>query len=531
MSSPKKPTVVVLSGGLTSKNRLPFFVKNRLDHAYKIYHQKQTDKIIVSGLSSLYVENPQETTDAEKMAQYLLSLGVPPEDILKETQSKDILSSTYYIKKDVLIPKRIRHIRVIGSDFEEERLKFVFRKILGKQYSVVFDFVHSQIRSEVLWNFFNYERQAIANTKAFLRKMKMGQHEFLEHKFFNAKFYKEKRIGYIRTLVHQGAIGKRRNARAHFSLKNIYKKRAEIFEKYAIDESYKKIMMADFWSGRFLNFFGKDKDKTLYSLKFVLYVKDKKTFASEIAITEFLQEKGIDFIPIIIGKDIEKAPPWYLYRVVDGKIAGQFSYTFSYGEHFYQKNPIPALMTHLKRLRSIKKNGLKIPTWNAKTYRLELQNHFNRICSSISMEKNVIVQEAYNILTSNLHRFDTATPYLTHADLHPANIIVSRKKVYLIDFEHICWNNIAFDFCFAEIFAWNNQPFRESLLQEFKKSLTHEEVLEFEELYPYVSLYFLFFLMRFTYQWEYKSGKENANITRRFIKKQMSDIIAKLRTK
>lgn len=529
MSSPRKPTVIVLSGGLTSKNRLPFFVKNRLDHAYKIYHQKQTDKIIVSGRSSLYIDTPQDVTDADKMAEYLLSLGVPDTDILKETTSKDVLSSTYYVKKEVLIPKRIRHIRVIGSDFEEERLKFVFRKILGKKYSVVFDFVHSQIRSEVLWNFFNYERQALANTKAFLRKMKIGEHEFLEHKFFNAKFYKEKRIGYIRTIVHHGAIGKRRNARAHYSMKNIYKKRAEIFERYTIDESYKKIMMADFWSGRFLNFFGKDLDKTLYSLKFVLYVKDKRTFANEIKITEFLQGKGIDFIPTIIGKDIDKAPPWYLYRVVDGKIAGQFSYNFAYGDHFYQKKPIPALVSHLKRLRDIKTNELDIPTWNSKSYKAELQNHFKRISSSISLEKNTVVQEAFDTLLANLSVFNNANTYLTHADLHPANIIVSRKKLYLIDFEHICWNNIAFDYCFAEVFAWNNQAFRTEFLNEFKGSLSAEEQIEFEKLYPYVSLYFLFFLMRFTYQWEYKSGKENAKVARRFIKKQMGEIIKRLR--
>lgn len=528
MSSARKPTVIVLSGGLTKKNRLPFFVKNRLDHAYKIYHQKQTDRIIVSGESSLYIDSAQEVTDADKMAQYLLSLGVPDKDILKEKKSKDILSSAYYIKKDILIPKRIRHVRVIGSDFEEERLKFVFRKLFGKHFSVVFDFVHSQIRSEVLWNFFNYERQALANTKAFLRKMKIGQHEFLEHKFFNAKFYKEKRIGYIRTLVHQEAIGKRRTARAHFSMKNIYKKRAEIFDTYAIDESYKKIMMADFWSGRFLNFFGKDQDKTLYSLKFVLYVKDKKTFASEIAVTEFLQEKGIDFIPTIIAKDTKKAPPWYLYRVVGGKIAGQFSYNFSYGEHFYQKNPVPALVAHLKKLRSITKYGLDIPTWNSKSYKSELQNHFKRISTSISLEKNAVVQEAYNLLMSHLSVFDGAKPYLTHADLHPANIIVSRKKLYLIDFEHICWNNIAFDYCFAEVFAWNNPSFRQEFLKEFKNSLSPMEVEEFEKLYPYVSLYFLFFLMRFTYQWEYKSGKENAKIARRYIKKKMAEIISNL---
>ncbi len=530
MSTSQKHIVVVLSGGLTSKGRLPFFVKNRLDHAYKIFHQKQTNRIIVAGKSSLFVEDQQDASDAEKMAQYLHSLGVPEQNILKEEYSKDLLSSVYYIKKKLLIPRRIRNIRVIGSDFEEERLKFAFRKILGKDYSVVFDFVHSQIRSEVLWNFFNYERQALANTKAFLRKMKNGQHDFLDNKFYSAKLYKEKRIGYIRTLVHQGAIGKRRNARAHYSLKNIYRKRAQIFEKYAINAADIKIMMADFWSGRFLNFFGKDDESTLYSLKFVLYVKDKKTFANEIKITEFLQKKGIEFIPTIIGKDIEKAPPWYLYRVVDGKIAGQFSYTYSFSEYFYKKNVIKPLVSHLKTIRTLPHKGLQMPVWDSKKFRSEITTTVKKIESWSSIEKSPLIQDAYQILLSHISIFDTAKKYLTHADLHPANIIVSKKKLYLIDFEHICMNNIAFDFCFVYIFAWNNPEFRENFTKEFVKSLTEKESEEFKKLFPFVHMYFLLFLLRFTYAWEYKSGKENAKIARKTIKKELSQILSAIKS-
>jgi len=522
------PAIVVLSGGLSRSGRIPFFVSNRLDQAYKWYHQNPDTLIIVSGKESLYVDARQEVTDAEKMSQYLQKLGVKESNILKEEHSKDLLSAVYYIKTLLLEKHRISHIRVIGSDFEEEQVRYVFRKVLGHEYHVLFEFVQSQIRSEVLWNFFSYERQGLANTKAMLRKMKTGDHAFLSRMFFDGKLYREKRIGFIRSQVYLGAIGKRRNARAHYSLQRIQQKRQEIFRHYGIAESEHKILMADFWSGRFLNFFGHDEQNTLYSLKFVLYVKDKKTFAHEIRITDLLQKQGCDFIPKITGENIEKAPPWYLYQVVHGTIAGQFSYTYSFNDHFYVTASPDELTSYLKTIRSVKLGTYPLPIWNAKYYRNEITRLHKKIGNSVSEERNQLFSKAVDVFIKESKRFDEVTQYVTHADLHPANIIVSKDKTYLIDFEHICMNSIAFDYGFLYIFSWNSPSFREKLHESFLKTLTPQEQMEFSYIWPLTHLYLLFFLIGFTYQWEYKSGRENAQMARKKLREELRQVIKQI---
>ena len=146
MKPEETPVIVVLSGGLTRKGRIPFFVSNRLDHAFKWHHLNPESTIIVSGKESLYVDTAQEVTDAEKMSQYLQKLGVKATHILKEEHSKDLLSGAYFIKTLLLEKNQFSHIRVIGSDFEEEQVRYVFRKVFGSEFHIVFEFVQSQIR-------------------------------------------------------------------------------------------------------------------------------------------------------------------------------------------------------------------------------------------------------------------------------------------------------------------------------------------------------------------------------------------------
>ncbi len=525
MKQEETPVIVVLSGGLTRQGRIPFFVSNRLDQAYKWYHLNPETLIIVSGKESLYVDTAQEVTDAEKMSQYLLKLGVKESNILKEESSKDLLSGAYFIKTLLLAKHHLSHIRVIGSDFEEEQVRYVFRKVLGNDYHLLFEFVQSQIRSEVLWNFFSYERQALANTKAMLRRMRTGDHSFLSRMFFEGKLYREKRIGFIRSQVYHGAIGKRRSARAHYSLQRIQQKRQDIFQEYGIAESEHKILMADFWSGRFLNFFGHDAQNTLYSLKFVLYVKDKKTFAHEIRITDLLQKQGCNFIPKITAENVEKAPPWYLYQVVHGTIAGQFSYTYSFNDHFYETVSTDKLVMYLKTIRSVKLGNYPLPIWSAKHYRNAIARLRKKIGNSVSEERNQLYSQAEDLFVKESKRFDEVARYVTHADLHPANIIVSEHQTYLIDFEHICKNSIAFDYGFLYIFAWNSPSFRAKLHASFLKTLTPQEQMEFSYIWPLTHIYLLFFLIRFTYLWEYKSGRENAQMARKKLHEELRQVI------
>ena len=519
--------LIVLSGGLTKKHQLPFFVKSRLDHAYKLFHLGSVSTIIVSGKWSYQYETDLPVTEAEVMKQYLIKLGIPERKIKKEETSQDLLSSAYYLKKNILLPKNITEATIICTDFEELRVKYVFHKVFGDEISFHIIIEPSSLKSEVMWQFFAHERAMLLDTKTSLRNMKTGNHAYLEKRFYSSPLYTEKKVGIIRMNVYGRKIDKRKTAKAHYSLARILAKRKELYAQYRIKNPVKKTLTADFWSGRFLNFLGKDDDKNLYSLKFVLYLKDKKTFANEVKISQHLIKHGIDYIPTIVASGYDKAPPWYLYRIVKGRMSGMFSYTYSFSDSFYHNPNIPRLFaSHLATLRSVSKENLHIPTWTSAVYKRRLGEIYKKLKRHPQAFADPIVEKAYTIFRKKSNALNTAALYLTHADLHPANIIYSKSKLYFIDFEHVSYTNIAFDFCFGYVFSWNNQAFQEKLMRTFQKTLTKKEREEFDHLFPLVYTYFLLWLYLFTFLWEYKSGKENAQITRVILiaelKKQVS---------
>jgi len=522
MIIPTVKTVIVLSGGHTNRHTLPFFVKSRLDHAYKIYHMGMVSSIIVSGKWSFRHSHVIPTTEAELMKQYLVKLGIPEKKIKKEEQSQDMLSGAYFLKKNICTPKGIKEAVIICSDFEEQRVRYVFHKVFGDTVEFSFIVEPSQLKSESMWQFFAHERSMLLDTKAFLRRMKIGDHSFLDHIFYSKSLYEEKKIGKIKVDVYGRKIDKRKTAKAHYSLVQILKKRKEIYEKYQITSPVKKTLTADFWSGRFLNFLGKDVGKNLYSLKFVLYLKDKQTFANEVKISEYLTKNGVDFIPTIVASGYDKAPPWYLYRIVKGKMSGSFSYTFSFNDSFYQSPGIPKLFAHhLSALRALSLHKQTIPTWTGAIYKRRISGIYKKISRYPEGVADPIIGQAYELFRKKNSLLNDTAVYLSHADLHPANIIYSKNKLFFIDFEHISHANSAFDFCFGYVFSWNNPVFQQKLLSAFRKSLTEKERTVFDFIFPLVYIYFILWLYAFSLQWEYKSGKENAQDVRNHLVNQL----------
>lgn len=83
-----KDFIIVLGSGLINGNQVPPLLQSRINKALSFYHKQRekTDKrakIIFSG-----GQGPNETTsEAEAMAQFALSNGLPPEDAILEDQS------------------------------------------------------------------------------------------------------------------------------------------------------------------------------------------------------------------------------------------------------------------------------------------------------------------------------------------------------------------------------------------------------------------------------------------------------------
>ena|GEM_PF-1453947 len=514
-----KPILIVLSGGLTEKGRLPFFVKNRLDHAYKCFMHGLGDTIVVSGKWSYLYEDIPEKTEAAVMIQHLKALGMQDKDILSEHTSQDLISSAYYIKTHVIIPHKYQHVRIITSDFQEERARFVFKKIFGENYNITVDCTPANLSAKSMWSFFTYESEALVNTKKFLRLMKTGDHEYLKNKFYSSAFYKLQRVGHTRKLAREGEITRRKNVNIHYSLRQIYKTREMIFESHSIAEMQKKTLKADFWSGVFLNFLGKNSTNDLYCLKFVLYVKDRKAFLNEIKITEYITKQAFSFVPKAIASQTNKAPYWYMYKVVKGSMSGNFSLDFSYRDTFFKEKYPSILAKQLMNIRHLDISHLDPIICNSSWYHKNNRGRIGVIQQDKTLlEKHPIVFDTHSILERAVTKITKYAKHPAHNDLHPANMIYSgENRVYFIDFERMGYNTIATDFARIYSLSWPNPFFQREFYKEFINTLTKDEKYEFDEIFSYAYIYMLLLLLKYTVQWKYLSDKTRRKEVRKYI--------------
>lgn len=196
--------IVVLGGGIDLQGRIPSHVYSRLDEAIRL-HKSLGCKILVSGeYSFLYDKVKPPFTEAFEMQKYLLGKGVSIDQILLEERSKDTVGNAYYSKKYIFIPRKEKEAIIITSDFQVERVKYIFHKIFGQEYKLKIIGIKSELpdsEREVVWQ---RQKELLLKTQAFLSKMEDGDHNFLKDRIYKLKFYKEKRPDWVKNFVAKG---------------------------------------------------------------------------------------------------------------------------------------------------------------------------------------------------------------------------------------------------------------------------------------------------------------------------------------
>ena len=132
----KKETlyIVVLAGGLKETGEVHDFVKYRLDKASEIFWEeikKRNCKIICMGGGTYHkppILNKGKFVihESSSCAHYLLSKGIPPENLLREWASYDTIANGYFCFLNYIIPLEIKDIKIITSQFHMPRTKTIF---------------------------------------------------------------------------------------------------------------------------------------------------------------------------------------------------------------------------------------------------------------------------------------------------------------------------------------------------------------------------------------------------------------------
>ena len=111
---------------------------SRITKAVELYNDGVAKRIIMSGGYSFHFENYNEVNESKSMKYYAIQLGIDPDDILKEDKSTHTLANAYFCKKIFCQPNDWKDIVVVASSEHMPRVRYVFNKVFGPDYSLTY---------------------------------------------------------------------------------------------------------------------------------------------------------------------------------------------------------------------------------------------------------------------------------------------------------------------------------------------------------------------------------------------------------
>jgi uncharacterized SAM-binding protein YcdF (DUF218 family) len=143
--------VIVLGAGVTSTGEPSPTSALRAGKAVELAELFPDAVLIMSGNTPIRAaEAAKEDTEAVIMKKYAVSLGINPRRILLENDSRDTLANATFTKKTYLVPHQLHNIVVVTSSFHIPRAEYLFRKVLGPDYTITFVSAGGEVKPERL---------------------------------------------------------------------------------------------------------------------------------------------------------------------------------------------------------------------------------------------------------------------------------------------------------------------------------------------------------------------------------------------
>lgn len=186
--------IIVLGGSFIDKNTLPEWAEKRLNVAIK--HKSSCKYFILLSRGSPHKPSPlcdlgHAIDECQIMANYMIERNICPSKIFIESWSMDTIGNAYAALMMHCVPRNLRNILVITSDFHMPRSRSIFEKVFSlfpiKIFSLDFLETHSSLEIS------DKERKGFENWEKEKGKIKNLEelHEFLfqKHEIYNSKQY------------------------------------------------------------------------------------------------------------------------------------------------------------------------------------------------------------------------------------------------------------------------------------------------------------------------------------------------------
>ena len=133
--------IIVPGRGIAPDGSLPPDPMSRVEKAVELFKAGAAPVIVMSGAWTYHADIHPVKSEAMAMKNYAVSLGVPADSIIEESESKDTLGNMYFTKKRICEPRNWHSIIVVASEDHLPRIMYLCEKVYGPDYA--FSFVQS----------------------------------------------------------------------------------------------------------------------------------------------------------------------------------------------------------------------------------------------------------------------------------------------------------------------------------------------------------------------------------------------------
>jgi len=191
MEKNKYDAIIVLGGSYIDENTLPEWVIKRLDAA--ILRDPYCNHFLLLSRGSphkdsLIDKNGQLITECQIMANYMIERKIDPKKIILDAWSMDTIGNAYAALIMHCVPRNLRNLFIITSDFHMPRSKSIFKKVFSLFPIDIFELEFLETESSL--SISKKEKKSLENWEMRKKNLKnlCDLHEFIfeKHNAYNA---------------------------------------------------------------------------------------------------------------------------------------------------------------------------------------------------------------------------------------------------------------------------------------------------------------------------------------------------------
>jgi len=112
--------------------------KDKVKYALLLYERGIVQRIVFSGKWWGGLKHKPKITEAQSMADYAVSLGLPRKSISLEVKSLNTIGNLYFSKRYILKPGKMFDVVIISNKNHIKKVKYLARKILGPKFRITY---------------------------------------------------------------------------------------------------------------------------------------------------------------------------------------------------------------------------------------------------------------------------------------------------------------------------------------------------------------------------------------------------------